>query len=120
MVWVDHVTATQAKWVIRYNDPTEASWKKLWDYMILEDNRYKHMTTHRLPEGRAALLLPLQPEERLSIVSPRINKHLPKKAKYLCEQRSPLALLCGFLATPPPAHALCTAALCCCTRPRTC
>ena len=78
MVWAHHVTATQAYWAIRYNDPSEASWKSLWDYLLLEDHTVTRTTRFKFPEGRMAVLMPLDYPERV-----RLLKNVPKKATYL-------------------------------------
>lgn len=78
MIWQNHVKATQADWIHRYVDPSEAAWKDLWDFLLLQDHNVTRSTRFKFPEGRYALLLPLSRPERV-----RLLRNVPKRASYL-------------------------------------
>ena len=73
MDWVAHSKSFVAEWVVRYLDPSEVEWKKLWDSFILYDSRGRLL----YPEGRAILIHKLSTREKNGIL-----KRFPKKAYY--------------------------------------
>jgi hypothetical protein len=74
MDWATHVEAVRQQWVIRYLDPSEASWKRLWDRFILYDKK----GNLKYPEGREVLLYNLSGWQKLTILA-----NVPRKATYI-------------------------------------
>jgi len=74
MDWATHVEAVRQQWVIRYLDPSESSWKRLWDRFILYDKK----GNLKYPEGREVLLYNLSGWQKLTILA-----NVPRKATYI-------------------------------------
>ena len=74
MDWNIHVDAFEQRWMLRYLDPGEASWKIMLDSFILFDNK----GNVKYPEGRSIILQNLSTREKAAMLS-----RIPKGATFI-------------------------------------
>ena len=74
MDWNIHVDAFEQRWMLRYLDPGEASWKTMLDSFILYDNK----GNVKYPEGRSIILQNLSTREKAAMLT-----RIPKGATFI-------------------------------------
>ena len=75
--WNTHVSAFQPQWITRYVDPSDSTWKRILDEIILKD---RHGKEAHSTKGRGVLFANLTTYDKTKIL-----KSLPKRATYIKE-----------------------------------